>query len=1282
MQEKIKFDPLKIFQLKIRIEKLRPEIEKQKSSNNNIAISFDSVGAPCLLMECPGVATFGVRSDSVKYPERAGEAYFLGSCFSDSIFSFGGALDSRAPEIEIEIDPEISSKRASIFLGEKKFTFWKNDFKISQYMQAGAPEASFIFPGKPFKNSHYFYCNGLFARSKKGRGGTLDNSDVEKIPLLTPGGRENISFAIDGSALYKIPGINGARFDIFRSNSGGRFINSVIGDVIFIIQIWSGIETEKRAPEIFPDEAPEYIPGLMPGDISRWREKHPEELPKQGKKEEEPKQDGETPKISELELEKRSQDNLTNAGALFNTNMKYGFNDKPEGFYIQGKFVGLILEDAKIYLDKDLTGGAGFVVAGDDGKNYILEFRDYFWEDQESGAWDDEPEKQVRKRSGAKFDLFDYYGGDLREALSMDIADIYPYREFSGGLKIPLEWKYNDRYSDFQIYGLKADFTTARVVPCPYTETGRAIQLESENQKATFILEVGADLRGARLYEFYNIGACVGQPLEFLELQEWEDAIEKLNIIRIVSACPINRNETDLNRPFETEMKQEATAAGGALESDTDTNKEEKKMQDEKQATQETTQEPTNEPETVQPTTELATEPTTATGWTGRADFHERRDARRERREERIDALKKIAEAPVKPVTNDIAYWTQPAQNNAAGRAFNKQREKEQARIFNAIQTRAEASEKAARLEWVKESTAISADDPEALDKLEAKIAELTNKQERMKEANKKARAEGREAPYTYQLQNNNQNINRLKKRVDVLKRRQGTAWKNYVFDGGTIEADVAENRYKIFYDEKPEQKIIDALKASGWLWSRWGQCWQRMLNEATVRAIKNHNAWAHLADYLPGLTEDTDEPDEPESVGAELTEQPEPMKIKPEPKTREPEPEPIQDNEPEGAEPLDEPEPKEEAEMQTEKKPTRAELLEMAIEAFKNGYTDKQYLETLIEEMQAEKGYLTFNELYKVCETVNKSAWNVTFIFRPYFYGKESARKIAPFEKVVVDCRFYAYSGDHWYDVERRQGIYSSIGNARAQFVITVTCEIMEDLKPTESVEKWGDNVCEEIRGKWILNNIGDWLNQDVKDSFKTVNDIKRRFYTYCGRPHWGNRCIDLEYYKDGKKLEKEPGGASLVADYTIERVPTESRVIFKIYLGKNGAAVVKPEPVKKPEKVKPDPAAIPEEKQAEAAVEPVAIPEPAEPQPETVETQPEQVEAVKPTEREIRYAMSLLAMNFSRSDLVEKWLKRTKKPVRHDIVEKLIWTLDRGSVPKPGESKREYIKAYYQTH
>ncbi len=55
---------------------------------------------------------------------------------------------------------------------------------------------------------------------------------------------------------------------------------------------------------------------------------------------------------------------------------------------------------------------------------------------------------------------------------------------------------------------------------------------------------------------------------------------------------------------------------------------------------------------------------------------------------------------------------------------------------------------------------------------------------------------------------------------------------------------------------------------------------------------------------------------------------------------------------------------------------------------------------------------------------------------------------------------------------------------------------------------------------------------------------------------------------------------------------------------------------------------------------------------------------------------------MPYSIDELIEKFLKKTNKPVRYSVVEKLLMTIDRGSVPKPGESKREYIKEYYKTH
>lgn len=574
------------------------------------------------------------------------------------------------------------------------------------------------------------------------------------------------------------------------------------------------------------------------------------------------------------------------------------------------------------------------------------------------------------------------------------------------------------------------------------------------------------------------------------------------------------------------------------------------------------------------------------------------------------------------------------------------------------------------------------------------------------------------------------------------------------------------------------------------------------------------------------------------------------------EPTTEQTEPESVQNTETEETENrppiVDEPEPEPEPE-----KLTREQELDRIIEHYKNGYNDGGFLEDFIKNLQAEKGYLYASELFDICETVNKNAWNVTFIFKPYFYGKAEKRKIEPTEKVFVGGCFYGSSNCNRWDVERDQEIYTSIGNARAQFIISVSCENMAELQPSEIVEKWGGNVREELQGRYKLDSAADWINPDVKNSFKTINDIKGRFYRHYGDWTWNGIAIELRYYRDGKKLEKEPGGASHVADYTIERVPNNSRIIFNIFLGKKAAAVkteIKPQ---EPERVEPQPEPIAEseteqntdpapvveteperdsdninpqpeqekiemksEKQTETkhettanfpptAVrldplelwgepldysrvqvikhnaqecglalmvynvkgegalfamapsfwaivkersqfdetaqrfiednfesvicffdkdpeateteptadpadlarnwmqdateikrEPASIPVPVpvhapvvacklaapvqipEPYPQPTTEEPAEPDKAKPTGAELRYALSLLAMEFSIDDLISKFLKKTSKPVRKSVVEKLLFEIDRGSVPKPGESKREYIKTYYQTH
>jgi len=158
----------------------------------------------------------------------------------------------------------------------------------------------------------------------------------------------------------------------------------------------------------------------------------------------------------------------------------------------------------------------------------------------------------------------------------------------------------------------------------------------------------------------------------------------------------------------------------------------------------------------------------------------------------------------------------------------------------------------------------ISADDPNAVSKLETKLAGLEKSQENMKAANAYYRKHktldgcpvlsaeqiqkltagmanrwyGRAAtqPFeAYSLQNNNAEINRLKKRIEGLKKHEVLNHAGWKFDGGKVEANKEDNRLQVFFDEKPDAATREELKRNGFRWSPKATpeagAWQRQLN-------------------------------------------------------------------------------------------------------------------------------------------------------------------------------------------------------------------------------------------------------------------------------------------------------------------------------------------------------------------------------------------------------------------------------------------------------------------
>ena len=157
----------------------------------------------------------------------------------------------------------------------------------------------------------------------------------------------------------------------------------------------------------------------------------------------------------------------------------------------------------------------------------------------------------------------------------------------------------------------------------------------------------------------------------------------------------------------------------------------------------------------------------------------------------------------------------------------------------------------------------ISADDPDAVKKLNAKLEKLTKTQETMKAVNAyyrkhkslegcpeldseaieklKARMEIRgvqDKPYpSWALSNNNAEIRRIKERIQSLFVNKDKLYTGWEFAGGKAEINVKDNRLQLFFDDKPDGKIRDELKANGFRWSPKALAWQRQLNSNAIYA-------------------------------------------------------------------------------------------------------------------------------------------------------------------------------------------------------------------------------------------------------------------------------------------------------------------------------------------------------------------------------------------------------------------------------------------------------------
>lgn len=206
------------------------------------------------------------------------------------------------------------------------------------------------------------------------------------------------------------------------------------------------------------------------------------------------------------------------------------------------------------------------------------------------------------------------------------------------------------------------------------------------------------------------------------------------------------------------------------------------------------------------------------------------------------------------------------------------QRVHEQGRKAVELGKKAEYHRRAAANAAVRAETVIDADNPDAVELMREKIAQLEAKQDRMKKINAAFRKWKKKpeslatsglsesdqkfvasyqppdhSPYLdmpfadYELRNNNANIRRCKKRLESLERVEARENSEVEGDGFVVFKNADENRLQIIFRGKPSESVRGYLKKRGFRWSPRAGAWQRHLHTSGSLADE-------LLEALPGL--------------------------------------------------------------------------------------------------------------------------------------------------------------------------------------------------------------------------------------------------------------------------------------------------------------------------------------------------------------------------------------------------------------------------------------------
>lgn len=247
-------------------------------------------------------------------------------------------------------------------------------------------------------------------------------------------------------------------------------------------------------------------------------------------------------------------------------------------------------------------------------------------------------------------------------------------------------------------------------------------------------------------------------------------------------------------------------------------------------------------------------------------DFEERQEARRQRLLDRADKAQKSSDVLHKKA-HDMAGAIPFGQPILVGHHSERRDRNFRGKIHKTLGrsfAEAEKAEQLARQAAKVGKAGISSDDPEAIEKLQAKLENLENNHVLMKAVNKAIRdnkteekkisaivllglseaqaveiiqpdSVGRIGFATYAFTNNSSNIRRIKERIEQLKLRDQREDLIVPGKGYSYCEKAEDNRIWFVFDEKPNEVTRLLLKSHGFKWSPSRSAWIRQLNNAGI---------------------------------------------------------------------------------------------------------------------------------------------------------------------------------------------------------------------------------------------------------------------------------------------------------------------------------------------------------------------------------------------------------------------------------------------------------------